>query len=471
MWERSQDTIAAVASPWGPGARLIIRISGPEAWQAVMKVIDTGAIMPIAEPSQPVIVSAQLSGELFGAPIPCEIYYWPAGRSYTGQSVVELHTLNCRPLAEALLRELGVRLAKPGEFTLRAFVNGRLDLTQAEAVLGVVEAQNERDLHVALQQLAGGVAKPLRSLRDELLNLLADVEAGLDFPEEDLPFLSREGLLERLKHLGHQLDEIRRQFVVRRSTTELPRVVLVGPPNAGKSTLFNALVSSERAIVSPQPGTTRDYLTAVCTHRGFTFELVDTAGFGDFNGPTVIASAETVDVLTNSEESRETIDEHANSAARRAMSSADLLLLCWESTRWPVFPSIPGNAPPWILVLTKGDLLTDVTDLTLPAEALLVSAHTGLGLADLKEKMISRLTLLEQTAAGVVGVTALRCGAALQRAREALNQAEVLTLNGESEEFIAASLHAALDEIGSVTGEVHVEEILDRVFSRFCIGK
>lgn len=427
--------------------------------------------MPLEEPNQPLIISAPVGGDEFRAPIPCEIYYWPAGRSYTGQPVVELHMLNCRPLAEALLRELGVRLARPGEFTLRAFLNGRLDLTQAEAVLGVVEAQTERELHVALQQLAGGIAKPLRSLRGELLNVLADVEAGLDFPEEDLPFLPREELLERLRNLRRQLDEIRRQFAVRRSTTELPRVVLVGPPNAGKSTLFNALVSSERAIVSPQAGTTRDYLTAVCTHRGLAFELVDTAGLADIAVRNALSSGPPPDILTDPEGSEVSIDERASALARSAASHADLILFCWEATRRSLCPTTLPKTPRCILVLTKADLVADIGDLAVPMEAVPVSAHTGFGLTALRERIVSCLTSLDQTTAGVVGVTAVRCGTALQRVQEALGQAEVLTRNGESEELIATSLRTALDEIGSVTGEVYVEEILDRVFSRFCIGK
>ncbi|MGB9687639.1 tRNA modification GTPase [Thermogutta sp.] len=475
MWQQAHDTIVAVATAFGRGARQIIRISGPEAWQAIKRVVTFQESVPKEEPLQPLVFATWLDWEGLPARIPCDVFYWPSGRSYTAQPVVELHTICCGPLAQEIIARLKLRPARPGEFTLRAFLSGRVDLTQAEAVVGVVEAREVRELHTALQQLAGGIGGPLRALREELLDLVADVEAGLDFAEEDLPFLSWEELENRVTAAGRTLEQIKRQFEKRRGNTELPRVVLVGPPNAGKSTLFNALLSTERAIVSPVPGTTRDYLTAVCTHRGVTFELVDTAGLESWPGKvTACASGSTNSTETSTGDGDSSIAEKMQAATQRAAQTADLWLLCWEATQYS--PQTVGAA--WdihnsqtLLVLTKADLLPIGGSSSCPEDAFLVSARCNIGLEMLKDAIVNGLLAQQETSAGVVAVTAMRCRDALQRASDAIQQAQELIRRRESEDFIATALRVALSSIGEITGEVYSEEILSRIFSRFCIGK
>nr|BAL54264.1 tRNA modification GTPase [uncultured Planctomycetota bacterium] len=474
MWQQAHDTIAAVATAFGRGARQIIRISGPEAWQAVKRVVLRESL-PLEEPFQPVVIATYLAWEGLPAQLPCDVFYWPSGRSYTGQSVVEIHTVCCGPLAQEIIARLKLRPARPGEFTLRAFLNGRLDLTQAEAVLGVVEAREVRDLQIALQQLAGGIGGPLRALREELLNLVADVEAGLDFAEEDLPFLSWEELETRVTTAGRRLEEIRRQFEQRGGSTELPRVVLVGPPNAGKSTLFNALLSAERAIVSPVPGTTRDYLTAVCTHRGISFELVDTAGLESWSANVAPSAPDsTKDTDTSIGVGDSAIAGKMEAATQQAAETADLQLVCWDVTQYsPQAVRLKWNThyPRTLLVLTKADLLPAEKSFSWPEGSILVSARHNCGLEALKDAIVSRLVSQQETSAGVVAVTAMRCRDALQRAADSLQQAQELIRRRESEDFIATALRSALSSIGEITGEVYSEEILTRIFSRFCIGK
>jgi tRNA modification GTPase len=263
------DTIAAVSSPPGGAARGIVRLSGPKVLACLEDIF-----RPSPEhkrgfpPTATAIVAGTLQISGINSPIPSDVYVWPDRRSYTGQPAAEIHTLGCQPLLQRIVGELsaaGARPAQPGEFTLRAFLAGRLDLTQAEAVLGVIDAADPAQLDVALAQLAGGLATPLNGLRDALLELLAHLEAGFDFADEDLSFIDREQLDAQLADAAQVVDRVARQMGTRSESTMLSRVVLVGRPNTGKSSLFNALATRAQALVSRQAGTTRDYVTAELT--------------------------------------------------------------------------------------------------------------------------------------------------------------------------------------------------------------
>ncbi len=213
--------------------------------------------------------------------LPADLFLWPQGRSYTRQLLAEIHTFGSPPLVDEILQSLcrnGARLAQPGEFTLRAFLAGRIDLTQAEAVLGVIDAADRNQLQAALAQLAGGLARPLGQLRSDLLDLLADLEAGLDFVEDDIRFVTPDELNRRLAAAAETIDQIGAQLTGRDAATARPRVALIGYPNVGKSSLFNALVGNAAALVSTQAGTTRDYLSATIDACGMSIELIDTAG-------------------------------------------------------------------------------------------------------------------------------------------------------------------------------------------------
>src|SRR5258708_29665205 len=304
------DTIAALATVPAPGGRAIVRLSGPDA------IIVAGSVFTSSQP----ISSKQrclLTGELrlpgIDAPLPADLYLWPAPQSYTGQYVAELHTLSSPPLLDVLIAALlkaGARAAQPGEFTMRAFLAGKLDLTRAEAVLGVIEAGTRAELKQALGQLAGGLARPLDELRDDLLNLLADVEAGLDFSDEDISFVGQEDLLKRLSKGMAQLTLLGRQLEQRSVNSEVFRVVLAGRPNAGKSSLFNALASAT-ALVSPQPGTTRDYLITRLTFPNLPpVELIDTPGW---------------------QHGGDAIESQAQSLGCAQTERADLVVLCLEA--------------------------------------------------------------------------------------------------------------------------------------------
>ncbi|MCH5376407.1 MAG: tRNA modification GTPase [Planctomycetes bacterium] len=451
------DTIAAIASPPGGAFRGILRLSGPgviACLQRCFRSEDTGGLG-----WNDSMLARVLSGRMIIPPpihdLPCDVYFWPGPRSFTRQTVAEIHTIGSPPLLEAALSTVcaaGARLARPGEFTMRAFLAGRLDLTQAEAVLGVIDARNRRQLESALGQLAGGLAQPLHELRDRLLDLLADVEAGLDFVDEDIQFVSDSELEHRLGAAAERLDSLNRQMSGRSQTAELCRVVLVGCPNVGKSSLMNALVNEQAAIVADTAGTTRDYLTRRASFQGLDCLLVDTAGVQVQTTDSLAAAAQALGI------------EQAQ--------GAHLQLWCIDATRhlnqWERAALVEPAPAPRLLVLTKTDQLIS-TDLH--AEAVPTSSQTGAGLDLLRQAIFEILSEQMDSEAGIVAQTALRCRESLRGAAESLQRAREYTAGAAGDEVVAAEIRIALDELAQVVGAVYTEDILDRIFSRFCIGK
>jgi tRNA modification GTPase len=487
------DTIVAIATAPGGAARGIVRISGAEALAIVecfFEPREAGAIAGLKVATRvPGLVRLTLvdGGE---RSLPCDLYLWPTKRSYTRQPVAELHTFGSPPLLEAIVRTAcaaGARLAEPGEFTLRAFLAGRIDLVQAEAVLGVIDASDRRQLDIALAQLAGGLTRPLNSLRDQLLDLLADLEAGLDFAEEDIRFVARDELQRRLALATDTVSELCDQMRSREQTNAAPRVVLVGEPNAGKSSLFNALVGRSGAMVSPLPGTTRDYVSTRLELDGIACELIDTAGLGG-------------------NQDRDSVATMSQRMTREQLDQADLQLVCIDSSREasapspspfarpelaegtgegqpavsrePVERSNGGEgeslpvlmAQPQLLVLTKCDLAHQGAR---RPDGIATSSVTGVGIDALKAAIRRRLvaTTAEAGPASVVAATAGRCRESLRLASDALTRARELAADRGGEELIAVELRAALAELGKIVGAIYTDDLLDRIFSRFCIGK
>src|SRR4051812_46112849 len=293
MSYETDDTICAIATAPGGAARGIVRISGRNAVEIAGQLFMASDGVALDRVRCATALPGHVMAGLDSTPRPldCNLFLWPDSRSYTREPVAELHTIGSPPVLEALIATLcraGARLAEPGEFTLRAFLAGRLDLTQAEAVLGVIDAHEDAELGAALAQLAGGLAGPLHQLREDLLQLLAELEAGLDFIEEDIEFVSSAEVLRQLNAAEILLETVATQLAARHTAGYMPQIALVGPPNVGKSSLFNALVErfglprgdsqTSSALVSPQRGTTRDYLTSRLALDGFECEVVDTAG-------------------------------------------------------------------------------------------------------------------------------------------------------------------------------------------------
>jgi tRNA modification GTPase len=466
------DTIAAIASAPGGAARGIVRISGPRVIELLL-----GCFRPLAGDDwttsrRAVAMDGQFDvGPTVGT-LPCDLYLWPTNRSFTGQPSAELHTIGSPPLLDAVLAAVlasGARLAQPGEFTLRAFLAGRIDLTQAEAVLAVVDAHTGADLAVALSQLAGGMAGPLHRLREELLDALAQLEAGLDFADEDIDFISPAELSRQLQSAAVCVARLVAQLDARSETSVADRVVLIGRPNVGKSSLFNALLGDLAAITSDVAGTTRDFVSRRANWHGVDVELIDTAGAD-------VATDGTHNVRRGGSENRATDDvaTAAQSAASQQSASAALALLCLDATRplddWER-RELARRDPRHLPVLTKIDVMSRHATPEIPAKAIATSALTGAGLDALRRAIADRLQSAGPSESGMVPSTAARCADSLREACETLSRAVQAAQTNQGDEIIAAEIRWALDAIGRVTGSVSTDDVLDRIFSRFCIGK
>jgi tRNA modification GTPase len=434
------DTIVALSSAAGPGARAVMRLSGKRAFA-------------IAAALFPDLDLQLLAGRLWhtgvvhfdqlASPLPVDALCWRGPKTYTAQDVVELHTLGSMPLVELLMSrclELGARAAQPGEFTMRAFLAGKLDLTRAEAVLGVIEARDRGELTEALTQLGGGVAQPLQALREDLLSLLADVEAGLDFADEHIEFVDQTALLHRLtKALAH-VTLLRRQIDQRTLAQRPFRAVLAGPPNAGKSTLFNALVGKDAALVSDVPGTTRDWLQATITLGDVKIELIDTAGLRP---------------------AADALEGAAQELGRGQVDRADLVLWCRApDDRGSEAPGADGAT--LLPLATKSDLGTAASGV------LAVSARTGAGLSELRRELTQRA---KAHGGSPLAASLSRCRHHVEACLQHLRAAHGLVLEEEPAELLALELRLSLEEIGAMVGAVYTDDLLDRIFSRFCIGK
>jgi tRNA modification GTPase len=453
-----RDTIVAIASAAGGAARGIVRLSGPDVIKLLTAAITRSDFSADVPSERATIYHGSLPLTHWGRELPVFVYLWPTARSYTRQPAAELHTLGSPPLLAAAVEELcrhGARPAEPGEFTLRAFLAGRIDLTQAEAVLGVIDAQGAEQLAAALAQLAGGLADPLGRLRGHLLDLLARLEASLDFAAEDIELITAQEIAAELSVATTQLDALSVQIGSRGEASDVVRVVLVGLPNAGKSSLFNALAGAA-AIVSDQPGTTRDYLTARVDFGGIPCELVDTAGI---------------------ESAGEGPSPHAQRHASEQAARAAIRLICLDAAA-----SSTDGASPTILdsdrqiaVLTKcdlaGSLVTDRQPAGLSGKAVATSVRTSVGLDILRRRIGEAALSVTVGESSSVAATAARAAHSVRQASEALARTRSLNDHRAGDELIAAEIRLALDELGKVSGAVTTDDVLDRIFSRFCIGK
>jgi tRNA modification GTPase len=457
-WE---DVIGAVATPPGPAEKSVIRLSG----QSVMDVLlesftaeSSGDHWKTNRRASRYVGGFQIDG--WRVPIPVDLWLWPTSRSYTGQPAAELHFIGSPPIVDAILEQLyrrGARPARAGEFTLRAFLAGRVDLVQAEAVLGVIDASDHAQLQTALTQLAGGLSRQIAEIRELLLLDLADLEAGLDFVEEDIEFVQREQMQRRIEQALSFATKLWQQCEDRMVSGTRPRVVLAGLPNAGKSTLFNRLLGEQRAIVSDQAGTTRDYLNAEFTWSGQAFELIDTAG--------VDAS---LDFIT----------AQAESLRQLQVTHADLVVWCSSpvATREEAlldenqYQQAASQSRDILRVWTKGDTSADKRAVS-AARALVVSSRTGHGLDQLQHALIERFSNQAAHRGEWLATTAARSRDSLERCLSGLRQALTAAQQHHGDELISIELRGALEALGEICGAVHTDDILDRIFSRFCIGK
>lgn len=455
------DTIVALASAPGAGAAGLIRISGSEILPCLEACFESDADWQRPRRAMRHPGALRLAGS--ETRLPGALYYWPTSRSFTGQPLAEFHTVSAPPLLEAALEELasqGARMARPGEFTLRAFLAGRVDLMQAEAVLGVIDAHDHEELNLALSQLAGGVSTHIGRARIELLELLAELEAGLDFVEEDIEFIDRMTLVSRLQETRRFCEQLYEDSAQRMESTGSLSLVLAGLPNAGKSTLYNALVGdAQAALVSEVAGTTRDYLVTPLNWKGQSIHLIDTAGL---------------------ETGAHAISVSAQNFRQAQMQQADLVVWC-TAADLPTELSAEdreqrtrlAEARNVLTVRTKCDLCpaADSEHAVLSEAELEISVAEGTGLEALQDRILERLSEAYRGGRQLIGSTASRCRESLRSAGQSLQAAEEAAELQLGEELVAIEIREALQHLGAIVGQVYTDDILDRIFSRFCIGK
>jgi tRNA modification GTPase len=456
------ETICAISTPPGPGGIGVIRISGGGSICIVDRVFLPSSKVRLEQSTSHTVHHGYLIDPATQERIDeVLVTLFRRPKSYTRENVVEI-SLHGGPLilnrALGVVIRAGARPANPGEFTLRAFLNGRLDLTQAEAVMEMISAQTEQGRRAAMAQLRGALSETLRPLYREIIDLLAHIEASIDFSEEGITFDSDAEIIRRVKAVLQKVNGIYGSYRIGRLQRDGAKTVLVGRPNVGKSSLMNALLGEKRAIVTPVPGTTRDIIQEQLSLDGITLRVCDMAGVSVTDDP---------------------VEREGVRIAESALNDADLALLVLDNNA-PLHPEdhslidrvMKRKA---VVVLNKSDLparfpLKWIQDALPACPVVTLSALTGDGVDRLKES-IRRILLEEVDLTEGGAITQARHAEALLSCGQALERALSAAQRGLSWEFLAVDLEVARQKIGYILGEGVPEEVIDAIFRRFCIGK
>ncbi|MBI5607954.1 MAG: tRNA uridine-5-carboxymethylaminomethyl(34) synthesis GTPase MnmE [Deltaproteobacteria bacterium] len=440
-----RDTIVAPATPVWPAGVAVVRLSGPQAHAIAQQLTARSADRP-GQLQLCAVTDPRDGGRIDRG----YVAFFKAPRSFTGQDVAEFQVHGSPAVVDKLLEvcaALGARLAEPGEFTWRAYEAGKLDLLQVEALADLISAQSETQRQTALQQLDGGLSERITRLRAPLLHVLAQVEARLDFAAEPhLAHLDPAPLLADLAELQTEVEDLAGTAQAGQVRLRGARVVLFGAPNAGKSTLLNALVELDRALVDARPGTTRDTLEVQTAPQGVLVTWIDTAGVREAEDPVERAGTE---------------------RARREVERADVVLWCRDASA-PNEPELPLPDTPAVVIAVA----TKVDVAPAPADQWPVAAPQGLGVRGLRQQVVAQVRELARGPRGAeVVISRERHRHALLRASEGLQRARAGLQRGEELELVAADLHDAADELAEMLGHLAPDTILGTIFASFCIGK
>ena len=455
------DTICALSTPPGRSGIAVIRVSGSESFPYLRRIFSTTELLksvPHRYAKLGRILDPRNGYEIDETVATC----YRSPHSYTREDMVEFSIHGSPVLTVALLDclcSLGARLAEPGEFTLRAFLNGRIDLTQAEAVHDIIDATTLYQTRLAGQQRAGALARQLQQVKETLIDIIVNMESAIEFVEEELPVASREKILGQLEELRNQLRKWIDSYKTGRIIKEGFSLAIIGRPNVGKSSVFNALLSQQRSIVTEVPGTTRDLVSESTDLGGVPVRLLDTAGihtsmdrmeqFGMERSYEAIADTDAIIFVLDTSEpvSRQDLaikQKLENLFCISVFNKSDLPS-CWSSEEKISF------ADQW--------------------PSMTVSAKTGFGIKELREKVLNWIIGPDGIREEGFLITNLRHCHNLEAAEDDLAQAAAALQAGASEEFVLVDLHRGMKKLGEITGETHVEELLDEIFSRFCVGK
>jgi tRNA modification GTPase len=457
-----EDTIVAISTPPGEGGIGIVRLSGARAVEIAEKIfISAKGKRPSRARSHSILYGAVVDPESGRQIDEVLLSVMRAPQTYTLEDIVEINchggSFPLRRVLEVVLRE-GARLAEPGEYTRRAFLNGRIDLSQAEAVLDLIRAKSEEAERAAMEQLKGGLSEKIKIQLDAVTGILAQIEAWIDFPEEELGSETKEDLTKRMEEIGEELAVLSKTYEEGRLVREGLKTAIVGRPNVGKSSLLNALLGEERAIVTDTPGTTRDVVSEYISIGGYALKIMDTAGI---------------------RASHEMAEKEGVRRSLSAMEGADLVICVLDGSMplkeedKDLLAKVKGKRR--IIALNKSDLPQvwgEVPNLD-GTKTLPISAKTGEGIPALKgliKEIFASSASKGEAGPGVV-ITNLRHKVSLDRGAEALFKAKEEMAGEMPLEIVSIELREALRALGEIVGAVSTEDILARIFSEFCIGK
>lgn len=468
MFREVQDTILTVATPAGRSFHAVIRVSGSEAIPSIHEIFVPSANIKLENVQTFISIKGCICLPAESLKIPAVLYVMRQPHSYTKEDIVEIHTLGGRPIGEMILQYIlqkkeglkdGLRLSRPGEFTKRAFLHGRIDLAQAEAIKNLIRSQSDSELDLAILQLSGNASQRIKDIQNKITFLCTYVETSIDFSDQDIELISRVEMINKMEEIRNDIVNLMNKPPADKISSEEIRTVLYGKPNVGKSSLINALLGEKRAIVSDRPGTTRDMVTGVLEIGSMCFKLTDIAGF---------------------DEAREPVFLQAREKAQGALKNAHLLLLVFAGNEKMDIQSLEINhsevANNVIVVVNKRDLMPDCSSFELPEEVkkytvVYVSALTGEGLERLKTLMFDKVLAGQIERSNTLHFFNVYQKDAMQRSYERIEQAIASFRDTMSDEFIAMDLRMAVDILGEVVGEITTEDILDKIFQEFCIGK
>ena len=449
-----EDTIAAISTPLGKSGLGVIRLSGKDSRRIALSLFS--APHNNIEDRVPVLgrVFEPSTGDVIDQAV---VTYFQAPRSFTREDLVEISCHGSPVILKGILRlalEAGARLASPGEFTLRAFLRGRIDLVQAEAIRDLIEAQTLFQVKVAQEQLTGSISRRVRPAKEGLVRLIALLEAGIDFAEDDVSVLPEAEIGRRLSNIEAGLVPLRASFTLGKIVSSGLSIALAGRPNVGKSSVFNALLQEDRSIVTEIPGTTRDLVSETTQIQGIPVRLMDTAGIREAN---------------------DRVEQLGIDRSVEAVADADQVLFIVDGSEpWTTMDAeilVRLEARSYLLVVNKIDLTQELEEQSLPLGAksvCRVSAKTGQGIEDLRRALFKGYGLQE----GQGGlVTNIRQEQLIESTLVALAKCQKSLTTQMPHEVILLDLYSALKALNALTGETTVEDILDNIFSTFCIGK
>lgn len=452
------DTILALATPPGIGAIAVLRVSGPQAISLVNEVFPRKNLL--YQKGYTLHFGTIQDGDKVLDEVLVALFKGP--KSFTGEDVVEISTHGSPYIVREVIRLLlhkGARLAKPGEFTQRAFLNGRFDLAQAEAVADLIAADSAMAHKAALNQMRGGFSKEIALLREKLIHFASLIELELDFSEEDVEFASRKDLIHLINELLLAIRKLASSFALGNVIKKGVSTVIAGKPNAGKSTLLNALLNEEKAIVSEIEGTTRDFIEDTITIEGISFRFIDTAGLRDTS---------------------DRIEKIGVERTRHKMKEASIILYLVDLRRSSpsevaeALLELKENEVPVVLVGNKSDVMTEDEKSSWKnafPEMILISASEKQGLHELQQSLVDHISSGNMAGMDDTIVTNERHYKQLMQTEQALMQVIQGIEGGITNDFTAMDIRQALHHLGEITGTITTDDLLDNIFSKFCIGK